>query len=355
MKIFLAVLGHYERVGCTLFLIFLSVLPLPAKMVVGNRQVSALTRNSPPIQGSKAPIADQSKEVLFAESRRLTADRYFADSLFQEADYLNAAHEYKRLLFLHPDIPRIDFIAFRVAASYQNAGKLENAIHAYQLLIDTYPKSVLVERAKNNIAQCYMLSGDSKQGLTSLERFLSEHKGSSLAPRVQFTIGMLHVDKGEWTRASRAWSDVYSTYPESSFAEVSDRLARTIKNADTLPHRSPMVAGVLSALMPGSGQVYSGKTADGLYTFVGMVVLGSASFYYADQERYEVAVPVGMLGAFFYGNGIYQSIQSARVFNIQHEAQFRNRLQQEIRSSGVFGAISPLKDKMELVVWKHRF
>ena len=338
MKTFLSVFVQYRRVGYVLPLIFLWALPLPAEMAVGS-QVSVV-----------------SKEGLSADGfPMLTADRSFADSLFQEGDYLNAAHEYKRFLFLHPDIPRIDFIAFRVAASYQNAGKLENAIRAYQFLIDTYPKSILLERAKNNIAQCHVLSGNSAQGLSSLKRFLSEHKGSSLAPRVQFTIGMLHVDKGEWEQASRAWNDVYSTYPESSFAKVSDRLARTIKNADTLPHRSPTVAGVLSALIPGSGQVYSGRTVDGLYTFVGMVVLGGASLYYADQERYEVAVPVGILGAFFYGNGIYRSIQSARIFNLQRETQFRNRLQQDIRSSGLFGALSPLKDKMEFVVWKHRF
>ena len=315
MKTFLSVLGQYRYVGCALYLVFLSPFPLPAAAVESS----------------------------------------FADSLFQEGDYLNAAHEYKRLLFLHPDTPQIDFIAFRIAASYQNAGRLENAIGAYQLLIDTYPKSILVERAKNNIAQCHVLSGDSEQGLASLKRFLAEHKGSSLAPRAQFTIGMLHVDKGEWTQASRALSDVYSTYPESSFAKVSDRLARTVKNADTLPHRSPTVAGVLSALIPGSGQVYSGRTVDGLYTFVSIVVLGSASFYYADQERYEVAIPVGVLSMFFYGNGIYQSIQSAQVFNAQHRAQFRNQLQQEIRGSGLFGTLSPLKGKMQLVVWKYRF
>ena len=348
MKIFLSVLGRYRRVRCALYLIFFSALPLSAKMATGSPQHYPASPH--------AAYATLSKEVLFADdSRRLDAERYFADSLFQEGDYLNAAHEYKRLLLLHSDIPRIDFIAFRVAASYQNAGRLENAIRAYQHLIDTYPKSILVERAKNNIAQCYILSGDSKQGLTSLKRFLSEHKGSSLAPRVQFTIGMLHVDKGEWAQASKAWNDVYSTYPESSFAKMSDKLARTIKDANTLPHRSPMVAGMLSALIPGSGQVYTGRTVDGLYTFVGMAVLGSASFYYADQERYAVVIPVGVLSAFFYGNGIYQSIQSARIFNAQRQAQFRDRLQQEIRTSGLFGAISPLKDEVELIVWKYRF
>ena len=315
MNIFLCVLGRYGRVGCAVSLLFLCAFPLPAAAL----------------------------------------ESAFADSLFQEGDYLNAAHEYKRLLFLNPDAPQIDFIAFRVAASYQNAGKLENAIHAYQLLIDTYPKSILVERAKNNIAQCHVLSGDSEQGLASLKRFLSEHQESSLAPRAHFTIGMLHADQGEWEQASRVWSNVYSTYPDTPFAEVSDRLARTLKNVDTLPHRSPTVAGVLSALVPGSGQVYSGRTVDGLYTFVGMVVLGSASLYYTDQGRYEVAVPVGVLSMFFYGNGIYQSIQSARGFNVQHKAQFRNRLQHEIRGSGLFGTLSPLKGKMEFVVWKHRF
>ena len=324
-------------------------------MAVGNRQSSVLTRISRPIQDAKARGAGESKEVPLADSRMLTADRYFADSLFQEGDYLNAAHEYKRLLFLYPNTPQIDFIAFRVAASYQNAGKLENAIRAYQLLIDTYPGSLLVERAQNNIAQCHVLSGDSEQGLAALKRFLSEHKESNFAPRVHFTLGMLHVDRGEWIQATDVWNEVFLTYPESPFAKVSDRLARRIKNADTLPHRSPMVAGVLSALLPGGGQVYSGRTVDGLYTFVGMVVLGSASFYYADQGRYEVAIPVGVLSLFFYGNGIYQSVQSAQVFNVQYEGQFRNQLQQEIRDSGLFGIISPPKDGVELSVWKHRF
>ena len=279
----------------------------------------------------------------------------FADSLFQEGDYLNAAHEYKRLLFSYSDAPQIDFVAFRVAASYQNAGKLENAIRAYQFLVDTYPKSILVARAKNNIAQCHVLLGDSAQGIASLKQFLSEHKESSLAPRAHFTIGMLHIDKGEWAQASSVWNEVFLTYPESPFAKVSDRLARTVKDVDTLRHRSPTVAGVLSALVPGSGQIYSGRTMNGLYAFVSVAVLGSASFYYADQKRYEVAIPVGVLGIFFYGNSIHQSIQTARAFNLQQEQHFRNRLQQEIRDSGLFGAIPSPIDEVKLVLWKSRF
>ncbi len=353
MKTFPSIFGHYGCGGYVLPFIILFAFPLLATTVESAPQFSFLDPHDfkNRLQEHQKP-AHNGIEESSSGSKLETA---FADSLFQEGDYLNAAHEYQRLHFFHPDAPQIDFIAFRIAASYQNAGKLENAIGAYQLLIDTYPKSVLVERAKNNIAQCHVLLDDSKQGLASLKRFLAEHQGSSLAPRVQFTIGMIHVNKGEWAQASRAWSDVYSTYPESSFAKVSDKLARTVKNVDTLPHRSPTVAGVLSALVPGSGQVYSRRAGDGLYTFVGMVVMGSASLYYVDQERYEVAVPLGVLSMFFYGNGIYQSIQAARIFNVRYEEQFRNRLQQEIRNSGLFGAISPLKDKMELVVWKHRF
>ena len=328
---------QYRRVSCALPLIFFWLFPLSTGMAVGSQQSAA------------------SKKILFADSRALNADRYFADSLFQEGDYLNAAHEYKRLLFSDPDAPQIDFIAFRVAASYQNAGKLENAIRAYQLLIDAYPKSILVARAKNNVAQCHVLSGDSAQGIASLTRFLSEHKEGSLAPRAHFTIGMLHIDKGEWTQASRVWNEVFLTYPESPFAKVSDRLARTVKGIETLPRRSPTVAGVLSALVPGSGQVYSGQTMNGLYAFVSVAVLGSASFYYINEERYEVAVPVGALGLFLYGNSIYQSVQTARAFNIQQEQYFRNQIQQEIRDSGLFGILSPPKNEIALVLWKSKF
>ena len=279
----------------------------------------------------------------------------FADSLFQEGDYLNAAHEYKRILFLHSNIPHIDFIAFRVAASYQNAGQLEKAIPSYQSLIDTYPNSPLAERATNNIAQCHILLGARERGIASLENFLSKHKGSNLAPLAHFTIGMLHVEKNEWTQASKVWNNVSSVYPDSPFAEASARLARIIKNADTLPRRSPTVAGVLSVLVPGSGQVYSGKTVDGLYAFMSVAVLGSASFYYTSKERYEVAVPVAVLGVFFYGNSIYQGIRAAETFNLQHEGHFRSRIQQEIRDSGLFGTTSTLKDNTKLVLWQSRF
>lgn len=279
----------------------------------------------------------------------------FADSLFQEGDYLNAAHEYKRILILHPDLPRVDFIAFRVAASYQNAGQLEKAISAYQFLIDTYPNSPLVERSTNNISQCYILSGDTERGITSLENFLTKYKRSDLAPLAHFTIGMLHIDKNEWTEANRIWNDVSSIYPDSPFSKTSARLARIVKSGDTLPRRSPTAAGVLSAFVPGSGQIYSGKTIDGLYAFMSVAVLGSASIYYINKERYEVAVPVGVLGAFFYGNSIYQSFQSAQAFNLQHEVRFRSQIQQEIRDSGLFGIAPRLKNSVKLVLWRSGF
>ena len=315
MKIYLPILTRYGLLSCTLYFVFFG-----------------------PVSPSPAVV-----------------ESAFADSLFREGDYLNAAHEYKRILFLHPDAPQSDFIAFRVAASYQNAGQLKNAIRAYQHLIDTYPESALIARAQNNIAQCHILSGDRKQSLTSLKRFLTEHKKSDLAPRVHFTIGMLHIDKGEWAEANSVWNNVSLTYSDSPFAEVSDRLARMVKNAESLPHRSPTVAGALSVLVPGGGQVYNRRTVDGLSAFVSIALLGGASFYYADQERYEVAVPIGILGVFLYGNSIYQSIQTARAFNLQQERLFRSKLQQEIQDSGLFGAISPPTDEVKLVLWESGF
>lgn len=279
----------------------------------------------------------------------------FADSLFREGDYLNAAHEYKRILILHPNISHIDFIAFRVAASYQNGGQLDKAINAYQFLIETYPDSRLVARSTNNIAQCHILLDDKVEGIASLENFLSKHKKSDLAPRAHFTIGMLHIDKNEWAQADEIWNKVSLAYPDSPFAEVSARLAGIVEDVDILPRRSPTVAGVLSALIPGTGQVYSGRSVDGFYTFMSVAVLGSASVYYTREERYEVAIPVAALGLLLYGNNIYQGIQAAETFNLQHEERFRNQIQQEIRDSGLFGAIQLPKATVKLALWEHRF
>ena len=278
----------------------------------------------------------------------------FADSLFQEGDYLNAAHEYRRYFFLYPQTEGSDSVQFRLAASYQNAGKLETAIQTYQSLIDTHPHSRLIERTQSNIAQCQLLQGKKDAAITSLQQFLSEHPESDLAPRAQFMIATVHMDSTNWEGASKAWEQVIIKHPNTPFAEMSDRLMRMVRSRNLMPRRSPFFTGLLSTAIPGLGQAYSTRFSDGLQSLIVVGVTGTGAAFYIDRERYGIAIPVGLLGLFFYVGNIYGGIQAAKIFNRQQEDNFLEDVRTQIYESDLFGASQPPSTDISLVFWRTR-
>ena len=292
-----------------------------------------------------------------AHSQNFNADRLlgFAQSLFREGDYLNAAHEYQRYLFLYPDTTQGDFVQLHIAAAYQNAGRLDAAIEAYESLIHNYPQSPFIERARSNIAQCQLLSGNQTTSIASLRQFLSDYPESELAPRAQFIVATIYMDEKDWTAAGREWQQVRTKYSQTPFAEMSDQLIHIAQQAESLPRRSPVTAGLLSTLLPGLGQIYSGRYSAGAYSLLVVGATAAGTAYYADQERYEVAIPLGIIGLFFYISNVYDSLQSAKVFNQQHENQLRDRLRERISESNLFSASDGPHSDMALVFLDARF
>jgi len=87
-----------------------------------------------------------------------------------------------------------------------------------------------------------------------------------------------------------------------------------------LPHRSPMLAALLSSALPGSGKVYAGRPADGLYSLLvtGSSVLVAAS--YGQDEKWTRAGLFGATGLFFYLGNIYGSaVEASRYSRTERE------------------------------------
>ncbi|MBL0072600.1 MAG: hypothetical protein IPP34_12695 [Bacteroidetes bacterium] len=103
-----------------------------------------------------------------------------------------------------------------------------------------------------------------------------------------------------------------------SFYAISEEQKSLKLYADTLrnyPKRSAVVAGVLSAIIPGAGKVYSGKLGQGLAAFLEIAALGGATAEYYFRSGPESAgfIIFGTLFSLFYVGNIWGSALSVHV------------------------------------------
>jgi TM2 domain-containing membrane protein YozV len=92
--------------------------------------------------------------------------------------------------------------------------------------------------------------------------------------------------------------------------------------------KSPLLAGILSSLIPGAGKVYSGKTGQGIAGFISTVGFGLMAW-----ENYRKLGPKNIktiaFGAAFAGNyvaNIHGSVKTAKLFENEYNEAFQNQV-----------------------------
>ncbi|HEY6438358.1 MAG TPA: hypothetical protein VIY47_17360, partial [Ignavibacteriaceae bacterium] len=91
-------------------------------------------------------------------------------------------------------------------------------------------------------------------------------------------------------------------------------------------YKSPALAGILSAVIPGSGKMYVGEWGDGI---TGLLITGLFAFLAYDNFKADHTARAWIftgIGAFFYAGNIYGSIASAQIFNARIDFDFNNGL-----------------------------
>jgi len=89
-----------------------------------------------------------------------------------------------------------------------------------------------------------------------------------------------------------------------------------------LPRKSLTTAGVLSALIPGLGKIYTGNIGDGITALIVNGLLGFLSYdNFKAGHNFRGWLFAG-LTAFFYGGNIYGSVAAAQIFNKQVKTDY---------------------------------
>jgi hypothetical protein len=98
--------------------------------------------------------------------------------------------------------------------------------------------------------------------------------------------------------------------------------AELVAEYGSLPRKSPVLAGSLSALLPGAGHLYCDRPRDALVSFLLNAAFLVGTVEAARRDEWAVA---GILGAFevgWYTGNIVSSINAAHKWNRREESRF---------------------------------
>jgi len=270
--------------------------------------------------------------LLFAFAEKVAAGQGerdklfgFAETLFAGGDYYRAITEYKRFNYLYPVDILVEKTDFRIGECYFKAGRWVEAIDFFNAFIRQYPAGA---RRLDALYLKGQAEKEQKRYTDALITFneLIRTGGAAYRDRALYEEALVLLAQQEWQRARETFASLPQESPLYPSAIIySDGLGRM----DSLPRKSPALAGTLAAVLPGAGHLYAERPQDALVSF-----LLNGSFIWAAMELFRNNNNVaGGIVAFFelgwYSGNIYSAVSSAHKYNKRIRDEFLHGLKEK--------------------------
>jgi len=250
------------------------------------------------------PIAREDEALAFA--RQLLADQ----------DTYRAITELKRFAFLRggPEALHANLLIGYVYAKGQMVDA--SRFHLERVVLVNEPRSAKAARllSLENVCITRILSGNCTEAIAALpddtplglKRYLTRYLG--------VLMGVATVPG-----------------PGAEEAEANEVLGRLERERANLPLQRPWLAGLLSAVLPGAGQISNGRVLDAALAFVltGASVAGTVVLLARPQPEWGFGIPLGLLALVFYSGNIGNAVGDAFRLNEQRSLAFAKKLERE--------------------------
>jgi tetratricopeptide (TPR) repeat protein len=266
--------------------------------------------------------------VAAAQPNDTASDTGLGDEFFKEHDYFRAITEYRRDIYRSQDPARQHDLWMRIGDAYLRAERRAEAMDLFTRLSRSAPDERGRAWAEYRLAVTMLEAGAYIEAGKKLNAFSAGPGLSAVgADRVALARAVILFEQADWVHCSRAVDEFQTKYPNSELLDVARSLRTRAGKGPELPTRSPVLAAIMSALVPGLGQIYTGRYSDGIQSLaiVGTLGFTSGVLFYTEQRQanpsYALPVIVTALASVFYASNVYGAANGARMETIMQKYQ----------------------------------
>jgi TolA-binding protein len=247
----------------------------------------------------------------------------FAMNLLDEKEYYRAITEFKRLVYCYPDHGLAENSLYQIGMCYYLGERYPEAVAAFDKAKENYPENKPFHNELNlMIGESHYHNKNYSEAIETFQDIMMTCPDRELAEKAQFMIGWCHIEQYQWKKASLEFSKV-TMHRDLSYTA---RYVAEELNGCHLRYKSPQKAGLLSAIMPGAGQLYCERKRDGLTSFLlnGMFIWGAVESFKKKNESVGTLLLLFELG--WYGGNIYSGINNAHRYNLNINERYAQGL-----------------------------
>jgi len=252
----------------------------------------------------------------------------FAESLFNSRQYRRAAEEYQRFAFFFPGDPRQRPALFKAGQAFLLAKDPSAARDRFDELTHGDELDAVAVESHFMMVECDLQLNHITQAVLELNNLILLSDDEEIRDRAYYRLGWLYIDLTDWPAARKAFAKV-SASRRSRFRI--DELLRELGRADSVPSRSPALAGTLS-IIPGAGQFYCNRYEDALIALAVNLGIFWAAHDAFDEDQYALGGLLAFIGIGFYAGNIYGAVGDAHKFNQNELRRFGQSLQHHLVS-----------------------
>jgi len=241
---------------------------------------------------------------------------------FKLGNFDAAITEYRRFLYFHPADPRTAETYRNIGIAFREQGHWREAVAAMHAAWQQASNSEEKSKYQLELAVIFIAAQDYDLGRLELIKARRRNPSAPVHRRVQFLESIALIYQFRWAEAGVVLRN-YTT---------DEKLDTLLENAVNAPQKSARLAKVLSAILPGAGQVYAGNWRSGLNALTLNGALGYLTVdavldrHYVDAALWGVAI----FSRYYRGN-IFRAEEAVKQFNLQQSRRAAEALLQRLQ------------------------
>lgn len=238
-----------------------------------------------------------------------------AELHYQNKEYYNSITETMRYQYLYPQGIFFPQSMIIMGKSYYRGGNKEKGLMILGDCFNSYTNKPEGESALFLSGLIRLESGSYRYAIRNFYEYIFVYKDGKFTEEVFINLSLANVLAENYDEAQNKLQEYRKIFPEGAMKDKAEKLSRSISELKERPEKSLFLAGLSSAIIPGSGYFYTEKYMLGLFSFCTNAALIYGIYDgYKKKNQFQM-IFFSVIEFSFYNYSIVGSVKSADEYN----------------------------------------